>query len=317
MKQLEKSISKVMSILKDEQYSPSVISLHRLCYQEITEYILVNKLSYLPDVGCKWIETHRDSWSYRKYTGYRHCINQLNDVFQTGNILTEHFYYRFPAYDFLSDEYRAIIDKYITDMNYTFNVYRISCSRFLLYMQNNNICHISDITYESIIAFHKEDIHRSLISKDRYEDVIRNFLRYLATNSLCDIGLSLTLNKLLINKIIFIPEDELEIFFDYADDSFEISWMQITDFVSKLKKLEYGKSVVNCSIHILTLLYIFQQTHKIKLNKDLIWFWFEFDYSIWGSVYKQYRRTLFQFLEYINTGIVVTKVTGDPKKYNQ
>lgn len=86
MEQFETSVGIVMAFLKEEQFSASVISQHRLCYQEISEYLSNTNLKYVPDIGYQWIESHYDCWNYRKYTGYRHCIDQLNDVFITGEI---------------------------------------------------------------------------------------------------------------------------------------------------------------------------------------------------------------------------------------
>lgn len=90
MKQFEISASEVMSFLKEEDFSASVVSLHRLCYQDMSEYLAANMLEYSPDIGYHWAEIHHKSWSYRKYTGYMHCIDQLNDVYETGRISRNH-----------------------------------------------------------------------------------------------------------------------------------------------------------------------------------------------------------------------------------
>lgn len=58
MKQFETSINTVMSFLKEEKFSPSVVSLHRLCYQAIATYLSNNMLEYSPDIGYQWIEMH-------------------------------------------------------------------------------------------------------------------------------------------------------------------------------------------------------------------------------------------------------------------
>lgn len=76
-------------------------------------------------------------------------------------------------------------------------------------MQNSNINDISEILYDSVINFHLNDYHMSSRSNDVYENLILVFLRYLAMLNKCDIGLTLTLNKLLITKIIKIPDNEL------------------------------------------------------------------------------------------------------------
>lgn len=200
MEQFETCVCTVMTFLKDEKFSASVISLHKLCFQGIQEYLLTNKLEYTPDISYQWVEANHDSWNYRKYTGYRHCIDQLNDVFANGKISLDHLSPRSSAYSLLSNEYKTTLDSFISDTNCSDDRYRIGCSRFLHYLQSNNIYNISELTYVDITGFHKNDYHRTQKSKDIDEDLIRVFLKYLASINRCDIGLSLILNKLLIDK---------------------------------------------------------------------------------------------------------------------
>ena len=311
MKQFETSVNTVMSFLKEEHFSASVISLHRLCYQAIGEYLSCNMLQYAPNIGYQWIEMHHGCWSYRKYTGYKHCIDQLNDIVLTGKVSINHLAPRYSAYNLLSSNYKVILDTFISDTDCTDDRYRIACSRFLYYVQNNNIHDISELTYEAVMRFHYEDYHRVQKSKDTYENLIRVFLRYLASINLCDIGLSLALNKLLINKIILISPEELQEF-KCNENTFEVSWVRIRNFVSELEKSRYGKTVINSSEHILTLLYIFLQMHQVKLNERLLWYWYDNVQPLLGSNYKQHRRSLCQFMEYMKNGVIITSVIGDP-----
>ena len=168
MKQFETSVNTVMSFLKEEHFSASVISLHRLCYQAIGEYLSCNMLQYAPNIGYQWIEMHHGCWSYRKYTGYKHCIDQLNDIVLTGKVSINHLAPRYSAYNLLSSNYKVILDTFISDTDCTDDRYRIACSRFLYYVQNNNIHDISELTYEAVMRFHYEDYHRVQKSKDTY-----------------------------------------------------------------------------------------------------------------------------------------------------
>lgn len=316
MEQFETSVCTVMSFLKDEAFSASVISQHKLCYENLQEYLIATGLKYSQDIGYQWVELNHDEWNYRKYTSYKHCIDQLNDVLLTGEISLKHLSPRVSAYSLLSYEYKSVLDSFIRDTNCNDDRYRIACSRFLLYLQKSGIYNISALTYEDILSFHKNDYHRVQSSKDTYEDLIRIFLRYLSSNNKCDIGLSLALNKLLIDKIIVIPEETLRDIQKASDNGHEIVWSQVTDFISKLKCLRYGKTVINSSVHILTLLYIFLQMHQIELSEQALWFWYDKVESVLGSNYKQHRRSLYQFYEYIKTGAIVTSVTGNPKTCN-
>ena len=98
MKQFESNVATIMKYLRSEGFSPSVLSAHRLCYQELLGYLTISGQDYSPEIAYQWIETNKSSWSYRKYTGYRHCIDQLEDIRKDGSISLDHLCFRKPAH---------------------------------------------------------------------------------------------------------------------------------------------------------------------------------------------------------------------------
>lgn len=175
MKQFETNVAIIMKYLRSEGFSPSVLSAHRLCYQELLEYLTVSGQEYSPEIAYQWIETNKSSWSYRKYTGYRHCIDQLEDIRKDGSISLDHLCFRKPAYNTLSPYFKIILDDFIKEHTEADDRYRIACARFLLYLQNNGISVITELDYEILIRYHFEDYHSSAKSKDVYEGLIRKF----------------------------------------------------------------------------------------------------------------------------------------------
>ena len=315
MEGFKQNAAAVMAFLKTNSFSHSIISLHKCCYEDLQRYLSDSMIEYSGETAYRWIESNRQNWNYRKFTGYRHCIDQLEDVFQYGAISLDHLGPRASAYSLLNDYYKSILDPFLETEPAKFDdSYRISCSRFLLYLQTNSIDSISCLNYDLILKFHAEDYHRSSKSKDIYEDHIRRLLRYLAEKGMCGIGLSLALNRLLIHKIIRIPD---HVIMDYRDDDpkscKKIAWDVISDFLSEMEKTRYKATVLKASKHILTLLYIFTDMHKTALSTRLLWYWFDAVRPTLGTGWMQHRRALCQFLEYLNSGQIVTKITGDPK----
>mgnify|MGYP000415676656 CR=1 FL=1 len=115
------------------------------------------------------------------------------------------------AYCLLSETLKAELDDFLDNGLVTpdDDRYRIACARFLLYLQNKGLQSISQLDYSGLLDFHKDDYHKSSISKDIYEDLIRVFLRYSSDLKKCSLGFSLALNKLLIHQIVEIPDAEL------------------------------------------------------------------------------------------------------------
>ena len=202
MKQFVANVAIVMKYLKDEGFSHSVISEHKLCYEELFTFLTTSGKNYSPEVVYQWVEDNESSWTHWRYQGWRHCIDQLEDVRKTGFISLDHLSYRKPAYTQLDPPFRAILDAFNSDHPENDDRYRIACARFLLYLQSKGLASVSELNYEVLLQFHKEDYHSSSKSKDVYEDLIRKFLRYLAAKRMCSSGLALALNKLLIHQIL-------------------------------------------------------------------------------------------------------------------
>lgn len=313
MVQYETNVATVMDFLKDNDFSPSVISLHKLCYQELKGYFLSLSLNYSTELANQWIESNQSDWNYRTYTGWRHCIDQLEDVYSMGYISLDHLSCRKPAYALLNDSFKFIIDAFISDYSISDDRYRIACSRFLLYLQNNALNDVTELDYNVVLQFHQKDYHCSLKSKDVYEDLIRVFLRYLAVQGMCSFGLSLALNRLLIHQIIRLSDEELNNYTTTKQKYPSVTWCIILEFLTKMTDTRYGKTVLKSSKHTLTLLYIFLDMHQICLDDTLLWYWFDKITPLLGTGWKQHRRTICQFLDFLVNNTITTKVTGNPK----
>ena len=311
MNQFEENVVTIMMYLKSEGFSPSVTSLHRLCYKELQDYLTSSGQCYCPETAYQWIESNSACWNYRKFTGYRHCIDQLEDIRKTGAVSLDHLCFRRPAYDELNLSYRFILDTFISEHSKADDRYRIACARFLLYLQDNGISAITGLGYDILLKFHFEDYHSSSKSKDVYEGLIRKFLRHLSVNGMCSPGLPLALNKLLIHQIIKLTEEEIHRFSGKTLP--KITPGTIEEFLIGMKDSRYGKTVLNSSRHILSLLYIFFDMHNADLNEELLWYWFNQIKPLLGANWKQYRRSICQFLYFLTTGSINTGVTGDPQ----
>ena len=313
MEQYKSNVAAVMEYLKDEGFSASTISLHKLCYQGLGNFLVATDQTYSFDAASQWIAANQSFWNYRKYTGYKHCIQQLEDVCRTGSILADHLCFRKPPYGLLCTDFRSILDSFISDCGYKDDDrYRISCARFLLYLQDSGLHNIEGMGYGLVLKFHEEDHHVSQKSKDVYEELIRVFLRHLATTGKCPFGLSLALNKLIIPQIIRLSDAELR--GCTSPDDLVLAWDDVLRFLSRMEAARYGSTVLKSSKHILTLLYIFLDMHHSGLNVALVWRWFHKVESLLGANRKQHRRTLCQFLVFLDTGTIITDMTGDPGK---
>ena len=289
-----------------------MISLHRLCYKALRKHLTEEKILYSSDAAYRWIDDNKACWTYRQYTGWKHYVDQLEDVYTNGLILPEHLGARRSAYCLLSETLKAELDDFLNNGLVTpdDDRYRIACARFLLYLQNKGLQSISQLDYSGLLNFHKDDYHKSSISKDVYEDLIRVFLRYSSDQGKCSLGVSLALNKLLIHQIVEIPDAELS--GTPPTVLPVISWSIIERFLQEMANARYRNTVLKSTKHILTLYYIFLDMHSFSRTEENLWLWFEHVKPFLGAGWKQHRRSLCQFLHYLKTGIIITSYTGDP-----
>ena len=312
MEQYDKNVAIIMEFLKTENYSPSVLSVHRLCYTEFRNYLLSHEKFYTYETATTWLEEHREIWGKTNYIHHKHCIKQLNDVFFQGTISPKHLGYRKPAYSLLSPSLQQEIDEFIVYglQNSQDSSSRRACSRFMLFLQTNGRNSIRQLDYELLLRFHKEDYHSSSKSKDVYEELIRTFLRYHANKERCSLGHALALNKMLIPQIIQVEPTTFPKTSVYEE--YLVTWSQIECFFEKMREIGYAKSVRNYTKHILKLLYIFLDMHQLLLREDILWTWFELVKPLLKTNWKQARRSLSQFLLFVKEDRMITKVTGNP-----
>lgn len=69
MEQYKSNVAAVMEYLKSEGFSASTISLHKLCYQGLEDFLMTTGQAYSFNAAGQWIEDNQSSWNYRRYTG--------------------------------------------------------------------------------------------------------------------------------------------------------------------------------------------------------------------------------------------------------
>ncbi len=77
MEQYDKNVTVILEFRIAENFSTSVISLHRLCYKALRKHLTEEKILYSSDAAYRWIDDNKACWTYRQYTGWKHCVDQL------------------------------------------------------------------------------------------------------------------------------------------------------------------------------------------------------------------------------------------------
>ena len=110
MEQYDKNVTVILEFLVAKNFSASVISLHRLCYKALRKHLTEEKIFYSSDAAYRWIDDNKACWNYRQHTGWKHCVDQLEDVYTKGHISPDHLGVRQSAYCLLSETLKAELD---------------------------------------------------------------------------------------------------------------------------------------------------------------------------------------------------------------
>ncbi|MDI9470768.1 MAG: tyrosine-type recombinase/integrase, partial [Bacillota bacterium] len=311
LKTYDSNVGKVMEFLHREGYSPSLCSQHGRFYRDFRTFLRENNLGYSDSTVEDWLRIVQKSKNRRQYAGARHCMAQLRDISSEAFISPAHLGFRASAYSLLMPQAKTEVDEFLASdaKHQRNNLCRLACARFMLYLQKCDIPSVQQLNYAALLAFHEEDYHRSYKAKDVYEDHIRAFLKYHAGLGRCSLGLSIALNKMLIPKIVHVERN------DFEQESGEfITWRGIELFLEKMRSSGYGETVLASTKHILSVLYVFLDMHALRLNATVLWRWFDLVKPRLATNFRQARRSLCQYLDFLKTGDVTTAMTGNPHK---
>lgn len=328
MKQYENNVKEIMAFLDRNGYSYSVKRLHQRCYEDFASFLKANGLPEPQSAVDLWLQSKKPFWNGRKYSGYRHCMIQLQDIYEAGYIQPDHICYQKPPYDKLSSVFKELIDMYLEKSIRLQSIYkgglnpaRIACARFLCYVMACGITDIGKISYDTVISFYYGDYHRSKSTKGVYIDEVRFFLSYLSEHGLCRKGFSVVLSCLLIDQVTKIETvsgkicERITPQTDFPADEFYESIGQFTDC---LRKHHYSDTVVKSNRHTLTLLFIFLDMHGIGYYPLTAQAWFEEARPFLGKGWKSSRKTLEQFQQFVAEGDIIpgsyTVHKPDPRK---
>lgn len=331
MDQFDSNVQKVMDFLTERDYSSSHKSLHKVCYRQFQAYLLANQKAYSYEEGISWVEMNTPYWTDRVVKGYKHCLLHLHDVYTHGDVMPEHLHPQHSYYPQLCGPLKMSLDEYIHSIQPDYEEKYISsitvgCARFLLFLQKRKITCIENISYEDVIAFHIEDIHQSQKAKDRSECDIRRMLRYFSCTKQLSAGYSVILNKQFLHQVIKLsdlPESTRERIQELRGESMDFPASEFRDaadgFQCLLEGCRYSSTIRKCSMHVLTLLFLFLDMHGLGYMPEISWIWFENAKPLLLSNWKMHRRTLKLFEEFTQNGDVQPEkvYTYKPNGYEQ
>lgn len=323
MNNYDSNVAIVLDFLRANSYGTTAVCAHKRCYRQLKEFLITNNLEF-NELNCqRWYLNYRRSIpsGSTNYKGIGISITHLLDVYDVGYIKPIHVVPSKTPYQSLPDSLRKELDVYLESLSKSgypevyVSTIRSSTSRFMLFLSNKGLSSVSECTYDSIFAFFlREDQHLNR-HKNSCDCAAQNILEFYSAKNVKLIGMALALDSLVIDHIVrdfsFLDDQINE---DNPQDVISFSWNDACLFITKFRQCGYKSTNIKASKHILKLLYIFKEMYSKPINERIIWLWFDKTSESLGTSYKQHRRSLYQFLIYLNSKTIITNVTGLPHK---
>lgn len=322
MKYYDQNVAIVMDFLESHNYGSTSVCQHKRCYKLLKIYLEQNHLHFSDQHCDSWYFEFRESLSVQStsHMSMRLALKRLQDVYDTGAVRDIHITLSKPTYQLLDTNFKAELDHFIhvkKSQGYPegyINVIRFTGARFMLFIMGRKVKSIKQCSYYDIFDFFYRKNQTDNALKDRCDCIASEILGYYSKETPKLFGMSLALNKAFMNQIV--KDFSFMNHTPYNRDIVPISslWNAIEGFLLEMKAARYSDTVLKSSKHTLVLLYIFRDMYDKPLNEEAVWQWFYYTSNKFGTGWKQYRRSLSQFILFTKTGKLTTSVTGTPHK---
>jgi integrase len=314
MNQFDRNAERIVAFLREQKYTASTVCAHKKCYSELRSHLTETGIDYSFETALDWIKQGSERRGRRISANYRHFVIHLDDMDRLGVIPAYHLSYHFPPFTRLSEtlakELGMFLDSIGTE-NMRENM-RMRCSNFLLFLQESGVSSVAETTYDHINRFLNEDTHKTRKSKDAFECAARRLLAFHHCGLGISIGLSYACNKKMsphIRPPAEMPDRVIKEVVKLRGESLSFPLAKYHDaidgYADCLKRHLYSKNIISHAKRTCRLLYLFFDMHGTGYSPELGLLWLSELKPALGTGWKQTRRALMQFNQYVVLGDII------------
>lgn len=318
MDKFKSTVAMVLDFMNDNHYSQHSLYLYQKVFDNLTEYLITNKLSYSPELGERLLK----SGSYIPFgvkgaTLHAAVINKINAVYLTGAVSNVLISSR-KDYSSLSlnTAFEACLEHFIDSIKTLFsesqmkNIMRRG-RLFLRYLQYVGKDVLSSIDYETISDYHFKEFSRlKPASRVVEEGTVCQFLQYLADEKKIGYSLYMYMYALETDSFIDISSLDETVFHSLTDQSHRLMTSddyhrKIDELIAQGLKAGYAIEYHRALQRSLRYFELFLDFYKIGYSSKIgeLWLNSERTKQVFnGSSWFAARRALFLLDLYVTTG---------------
>ena len=328
MKIFDDVTRQVRFYLSENHYCHSLIKANERCFRSLEAYLKEKGVDYSPEIAKKWIEDPDYYASSTDRPHWKMALVRLKDIYEHGEILTEHDTRHLMSYTVLYEGLRNSLDSYLESLKGRFSEETIDghkhpCARFLIYIQKNGIYTITDITYEAICQFYRIDMHRGHFEKSHTNAAISSMMAYFWSEGLVPYGFTIIIHYLSHGKRNQgcywndVPTSIHESIAEFMKSSPTVSTDRLREYRDYSMQLHhengYSKSVSSAHKRAIDLLILFLEMNGHRYNPEIAIVWFNSICHYFGKEQDTMYRSLCMVAEY-HTASCIDLVTVHRRK---
>lgn len=304
----------VLNYLSNNQYCSSLIKANERCFEKLCLYLENKKICYSPEAALEWYTQSNDLAPSDLNHG-RIALQRLQDVAETGSIRIEHETKHLMSYAFLSSYMKERLETYLEHRKdnlaeSTIENHRLSCAKFLAFVQKKGIHEIREINIALIVEFYNDAIYFGINNKPQVNSHVSSMMQYFYESGEVSYGCTVIMHYLIHGKIrgCFwnkISADAHLKINEYMKTSETVSLETLLRYKDLLVQLHcnngYSKNVTTLNNRAVDLLILFLETYGYSYSPAIAMMWFEEVRSSFGKQVASYRRVLCLVADYHHT----------------
>jgi len=307
-KRFDRAVGIVGEHLEANCYSYSITRGYLRCYHLLEASLAEQSKQYSSNLAEQWLQSIANDICDSTLKTYMLALKKFDMAYHHEIIGdTRAKYEAQQNYWRLAPWCKAVLDSFLEEVRTEYDsrylrLIRNAAARFLNYLTSRGGHGVESISHRLIADFYRDDEHDSYKSKDRYNNCICKFLRYLSDKGLILPSISLTLDKFVLPRLVFINDltgSKRDAFTDLDTSSItaEEFHEKTLEMNAVLQQHRYSKSVQKEFHLVWSELFVFLEANSLAYSAviALAWATHMRHYTI---QWKSFRRAVMIFEQY-------------------
>lgn len=315
MQEFDRVTEYLRDYLSQNHYCHSLISANERCFRELKCFLERKGADYSPSDADAWLSEYFPRVAKNDRSHFNIAILRLRDIYDYGYILPEHDTRHHRSYSILSDDWKGILDNYLTEIGKnlapkTVACHKYQCARFLIFAQRQGASNPGEITFDILISFYDEHRPRTSNGKNQSDAKVASMLNHFYSRGLVPYSFTIIIHYLAVGKKQGcywneVSKDahakiaELSAKHETVDAEVLIRYKEAV--VTLHRQNDYSKTMTSAYNRAADLLIMFLEMNGYRYSPAIARIWFLETQSCFGTEVGTIKRSLCLIADYHET----------------